>query len=131
MTERSTVGVSRGIFVDTPDANTTPGFTATVTNNSVSVLDNVAGLAGIAAQARRGTGCFDIRNNAVTYPNGVPGGIFGLRLRQVAPGVANLEQGVSVSAAPLTVLDDNNPATVEVFGTVTVVGNNSCSPPPS
>jgi hypothetical protein len=131
VTERSTNGVSRGIFVDTPDANTTPGFTTTITNNSVSVLDNALGLQGIAAQARRGTGCFDIRNNAVTYPNGTPGGVFGLRLRQVAPGAANLEQGVSASAVPVTVLDDNNPATVEVLGTVTVVGNSSCSPPPS
>ena len=134
--ERSTGGVSRGIFVDTPDANTTPGFTATVTNNSVSVHDSVAGVNGIAAQARRGTGCFDIRNNAVTYPNGTPGGVLGLRLRQAAPepgspGVANLEQGASAGTAA-TVLAANNPASsTEVLGTVTVVGNNSCSPPPS
>ena len=137
VTERSTMGVSRGIFVDTPDANTTPGFTATVTNNSVAVLDNVAGVNGIAAQARRGTGCFDIRNNAVTFPNGIPGGVNGLRLRQAAPepaspGVANLEQGVSGSAVAATVLAANNgAATTEVFGTATVVGNNTCSPPPS
>ena len=131
ITERSTGGVSRGIFVDTPDVNTTPGFTATVTNNSVSVHDNVLAVNGIAAQARRGTGCFDIRNNAVTYPNGIPVGVLGLRLRQAAPGAANLEQGGSAGTAAV-VLAANNPAsTTEVLGTVTVVGNNSCSPPPS
>ncbi|MHB8800639.1 MAG: putative Ig domain-containing protein [Thermoanaerobaculia bacterium] len=131
VTERSTNGTARGIFVDTPDTSTTPGFTTTITNNSVSVHDNVAGLRGIEASVRRGTGCFDIQGNTVTYPNGIPSGVVGLRLRQVAPATANLEQGGS-AGSPAAVLAANNPATTtEVLNTVTVVGNNTCSPPPS
>jgi VCBS repeat-containing protein len=134
VTENSTVGTSRGIFVDTPDANTTPAFTATILNNTVSIADNNSGLQGVAVQSRRGSGCFDIRGNTVTYPNGIPAGITGIRLRQVAPGTANLEVGTSALANPAnTVLTDNNPAAsggTEVLGTATVVNNSTCSAPP-
>ena len=35
-------------------------------------MDNVAGVNGIAVQTRQSaTACSDIRNNTVTYPNGV------------------------------------------------------------
>lgn len=130
VTENGTSGVSRGIFVDTPDASTTPSFTATVTNNNVSVGDNAAGLQGIVLQSRRAAGCFDVRGNTVTFPNGTPPGINGLRLRQVNPGTAQLEQGASAGTAAV-VLAANNPAsTTEVLGTVTVVGNNACQVAP-
>ena len=126
VTENSTNGVSRGIFVDTPDNNTTPSFTANVTNNTVSVTDNIAGLQGIGLQARRGTGCFKVQNNTVTFPNGAPAGVVGIRVRQAAPGVANLEQGSS-SGTAATVLAANNPgATTEIIGTVNVVANGTC-----
>lgn len=132
VTQNSTSGVARGIFVDTPDTSTTPQFTATIVSNTVSVGDGVAGLSGIAAQARRGSGCFDIRSNVVTYPSGTPAGIFGIRLRQVAPATANLEQGTALISDPAsTVLQTNNAgATTEVLGTVTVVNNSFCAPPP-
>jgi hypothetical protein len=126
VTQNSTQGVARGIFVDTPDTSTTPSFGATVANNSISVTDNVAGLQGIGLQSRRGSGCFDVRSNAVTYPNGVPSGVQGIRVRQVSPGTANLEQGSS-SGTAATVLAANNPsATTEIIGIVTVVANGTC-----
>ncbi|MCM3874880.1 MAG: putative Ig domain-containing protein [Thermoanaerobaculia bacterium] len=134
VTQNSTSGTVRGILVDTPDSSTTPSFTATITNNSVAVGDNVAGVAGLVAQSRRAGACFDIRNNVVTFPNGNPG-VFGLRLRQVAPGTANLEQGSALLSDPAsTVLQTNNSGsgtTTEVLGTVTVVNNSGCAAPPS
>jgi hypothetical protein len=122
--ENSTGGTSRPILVDTPDNNTTPSFTATVTNNTVSV-DPIAG-ASMDVTARRGTGCFDVRNNTAT-------GGFGVRVRQASPATVQLEQGVSGSLDPATVLAANNPAgaPTTVLGTVTVVGNNTCLVPPS
>jgi hypothetical protein len=129
--ENSTGGVSRGIFVDTPDTNTTPSFTATVTGNSVSVGDNVAGLQGIGLQARRGTGCFRVSSNTVTFPNGTPAGVVGIRLRQVAPGVANLEQGGSAGTAAIVLAANNPGSTTEVLGAVTVVANGTCLAAPS
>jgi hypothetical protein len=76
--------------------------------------------------ARRGTGCFDVRNNTAT-------GGFGVRVRQASPATVQLEQGVSGSLDPATVLAANNPAgaPTTVLGTVTVVGNNTCLVPPS
>jgi uncharacterized repeat protein (TIGR01451 family) len=130
VTENSTSGVARGIFVDTPDNLTTPSFTATVTNNHVSVGDNVAGLQGIVLQARRGAGCFDVRSNTVTFPNGAPAGINGLRLRQVAPGTAQLEQGASAGSAAVVLAANNPGSTTEALGTITVVGNNACQVAP-
>ena len=96
-----------------------------------TALDGVTGVGPIVVQARRGVGCFDIRNNGATFPNGNSAGIIGIRARQVAPGAANLEQGISAGTAAV-VLAANNPATTtEVLGTVNVVNNNTCSPPPS
>jgi hypothetical protein len=132
VTQNSTTGVCRGIFIDGPDANTTPAYCATVTNNTVAVMDNVAGVNGIALQVRRGgvagsVGTFDVRSNTVTFPNGNPGGVNGLRVRQVAPGTCQLEQGISAGTAAV-VLAANNPAcTTEVLGTVTVVVNTTCN----
>jgi hypothetical protein len=130
--ENSTSGVSRGILVDTPDSSTSPGFTATITNNHVSVGDNVAGLQGIVAQARQASaGCFDIRTNTVTFPNGTPSGVVGIRLRQANTATAQLEQGIS-SGTPAAVLAANNAAsTTEVIGTVTVVSNSTCQVAPT
>jgi hypothetical protein len=131
VTENSTSGVARGILVDTPDSSTTPNFTATVTDNSVAVGDNVAGLQGVVVQARRGTGCFDVEGNTVTFPNGTPAGVVGVRARQASPGAANLAQGISGSLTASTVLAANNPSsTTEVIGTVTVVANGTCLAPP-
>ncbi|MGH9929338.1 MAG: beta strand repeat-containing protein, partial [Pyrinomonadaceae bacterium] len=129
--ENSTGGVSRGIFVDTPDTSTTPSFTATVTSNTVSVGDNVAGLQGIGLQARRGTGCFRVSSNTVTFPNGTPAGVFGIRLRQVSPGVANLEQGAAAGTAAARLAANNPGSTTEVIGTVTVVANGTCLTAPT
>lgn len=133
VTQNSTGGVSRGIFVDTPDNNTIPSYTVTVTNNTVHVGDGAGGVNGIALQCRRGSGCFDVRGNTVDFPNGNTGSIFGLRVRQAAPGALNLERGAEALASPpLTVLNTNNPATTnEVFGTITVVDNNACLTPPN
>lgn len=131
VTQGSTVGTCRGIFIDAPDASTTPAYCATVTNNTVAVLDNVAGVNGIALQVRRGgvpgsVGTFDVRSNTVTFPNGNPG-VSGIRVRQVAPGTCQLEQGSSAGTAA-TVLAANNPASsTEVLGTVTVVANTICN----
>ncbi|MBL7781790.1 MAG: hypothetical protein JNM22_11280, partial [Saprospiraceae bacterium] len=132
VTQNSTGGASRGILVDTPDNSTMPSFTATVTNNTVSVQDNANGVTGIVVQARKSsTGCFDVRNNTVTFPNGTPGGVFGLRVRQSDSGTANLEQGIS-SGVAAGVLAANNPgSTTEVLGTVNVVANNFCQTPPN
>jgi hypothetical protein len=127
VTQNSTSGVARGIFVDTPDTSTTPSTSATVLGNTVSVGDNVAGLGGVVVQSRRGSLCARIQNNTVTYPNGNPG-VQGVRLRQVAPGSAILERGGSVSSDAATVLQANNSAaTTEVLGTGTVVGNGVCT----
>ncbi|MBK8501188.1 MAG: hypothetical protein IPL46_02710 [Saprospiraceae bacterium] len=130
VTQNSTGGTSRGIFVDTPDSGTTPSYTVSVLNNTVHVGDGMTGVNGIALQCRRGTGCFDVRDNKVDFPNGNPGGIFGLRVRQADTGVLNLERGAALLAnPPLTVLNINNPATTnEVLGTVAVVENNTCLP---
>jgi hypothetical protein len=51
-TENSTVGTARPLLIDTPDANTTPSFTATVLNNTITV-DAAAG-ASADVTARRG-----------------------------------------------------------------------------
>ncbi|MES2933470.1 MAG: Ig-like domain repeat protein [Pseudomonadota bacterium] len=129
--QNSTSGTSRAILVDTPDTNTSPSFTASVINNAVSVGDNVAGVGPIVVQARQSsTGCFDVRNNTATFPNGDPG-VNGVRVRQVAPAIASLEAGISGAGTAATVLDDNHSgATTEVLGTVTVVNNSTCAAAP-
>jgi hypothetical protein len=118
--QNSTSGTARPFLIDTPDANTTPSFTATVLNNNVTFVDAGTG-ASADVTARRGTGCFDVRGNTVFGP-------FGIRVRQAAPATVSLEQGVSGSNVPATVLDDNHPAgtVTSVLGTITVVPNNNC-----
>lgn len=125
--QASLEGTARPILVDTPDAGTTPEFTATVTNNNVTFVDPGAG-ASADITVRRGNGCFDIRNNSVAGP-------FGIRVRQAQPDVAStarLEQGGSGSSAAATVMANNHPpATVTAaLGTVSVVGNSTCLEPP-
>ncbi|GMU65132.1 MAG: hypothetical protein AMXMBFR36_14060 [Acidobacteriota bacterium] len=124
----STSGTTRGILVDTPDTSTSPAYHVTVTNNSVSVGDNVAGVAGLVVQARQSSdACANIGSNSVTFPNGTPGGVFGLRARQVAPATYDLEQGPGCAGAPAAVLACRNPgATTEVLGTLTVVPAGTC-----
>ncbi len=123
----STAGTVRGILVDTPDASTSPSFHATVTNNSVAVGDNVAGVGGLVVQARQSsTGCTSIGSNTVTFPNGNPG-VNGLRARQAAPATMTLESTGPCPGAAAAVLACRNPAaTTEVLGTITVVGASTC-----
>ncbi len=130
ITQNSTGGASRGIFVDTPDANTNPNFSVTVSGNTVNVMDGNLGMNGIAVQGRQvSSACFDVRNNTVNFPLGNVAGILGIRIRQADTAVVNLEQGSSAGAAA-AVLAANNTATTESFGTVNVVGNSTCANPP-
>jgi hypothetical protein len=125
---------TEGILVTTPDANTSPAFGATVTNNRVIMTNNVSALQGITVQSTQGSGgfnsagCFDVRSNTVTYPNGTPLTVFGIRARQAGSGIAQLERGSQALILPAAVvLAGNNPAsTTEVVGTVTVVENGTC-----
>jgi hypothetical protein len=128
VTNNSTSGTTRGILVDTPDGSTTPAFHATVSNNTVSVGDNIGGVAGLVVQARQASdGCANIHTNTVTFPNGTPGGIFGLRARQANTATFDLEQSASCMGTPDAVLACRNPgATTEVLGTLTVVPAGSC-----
>ena len=137
VTQNSTSGTVRGILVDNPDANTSPSFTVSVLNNTVAVGDNVNGVGGLVVQSRQGqnppntAGCFDIRGNTVTYPNGTPAGVLGLRARQSTTATASLEQGSSAGTAAV-VLAANNPAsTTEALGTIGVVGNSTCQNAPT
>jgi methionine-rich copper-binding protein CopC len=124
----STSGTTRGILVDTPDASTSPVFNATVTNNTVAVGDNVNGVGGLVAQARQSSdGCANIGANTVTFPNGTPGGVLGLRARQANTATYDLEQSASCTGAAAAVLGCRNPgSTTEVLGTLTVVGAGTC-----
>jgi len=124
----STAGTVRGILVDTPDASTTPAFHATVTNNSVAVGDNVGGVAGLVVQGRQGADtCANIGSNTVTFPNGTPGGVLGIRARQANTATFDLEGSGLCSGTAAAVLACRNPAsTTEVLGTLTVVGAGTC-----
>ncbi len=128
VTNNSTSGTTRGILVDTPDGSTSPAFSTTATNNSVSVGDNIAGVAGLVAQARQSSdACANIGSNTVTFPNGTPGGVNGLRARQVAPATYDLEQSAGCTGTAAAVLGCRNPAsTTEVLGTLTVVAAGTC-----
>ncbi|MCC8999988.1 MAG: Ig-like domain-containing protein [Candidatus Contendobacter sp.] len=123
ITESSTGGASRPLLVDTPDTSTTPTFTASVLNNTITVDASAGSTADTTA--RRGNGCFDVRNNTV-------GQSFGIRVRQADPATVRLEQGISASVVPATVLDDNHPVgtVTSVLGTISVVPNNTCLDPP-
>jgi hypothetical protein len=123
ISEPSTVGTPRPILVDTPDANTTPSFTARVINNTVTNVDPTFGTSADVT-VRRGAACFDVRNNSVSGP-------FGIRVRQSMPDAAStaqLERGVSAANDAATVLDDNHPVgtVTSVLGTITVVNNGAC-----
>lgn len=124
----STAGTVRGILVDTPDGGSAPVFHATVTNNSVAVTDNVNGVGGLAVQARQSSdGCANIGSNTVTFPNGTPGGIFGIRARQANLAALDLEGSAACSGTPAAVLACRNPAsTTEVLGTLVVVSAGTC-----
>ena len=128
VTNNSTSGTTRGIIVDTPDTNTSPVFHATVTNNAVAVGDNVNGVAGIVVQARQSSdACANIGSNTVTFPNGTPGGVLGIRARQVSPATYDLEGSALCSGTAGSVLSCRNPAsTTEVLGTLTVVPAGTC-----
>jgi hypothetical protein len=128
--QNSTTGVARGIIVDTPDSGRTPDFDVTVTNNSVAVADDVAGVSGIAVQSRNtATGCASIGGNTVTFPNGTPGGVVGLRARQATLAVLDIEGSSSPSCTgtAAAVLACRNPSsTTEVLGTVGTVSQGTC-----
>lgn len=117
-------GTMRPILVDTPDSSTTPTFSATVIDNDIAVLAPANGVTADIT-ARRGNGCFDVRNNVAIGP--------GIRARQGAPAAVQLEQGVSGSSSANTVLADNHPAgtTTVVAGSITVVPNGTCLEPPT
>jgi hypothetical protein len=126
---------ANGIFVGTPDNNTTPNYTAIITNNTVTMNNHVNSGNGIEVSASRGTGVFKIEHNTVTGA-----GIDGIVLFRFSPGTASLEQGVdSTLTQASTVLHDNNPGAVagpaagtlatEVAGTVTVVPNGTITLP--
>jgi hypothetical protein len=127
VTNNSLSGTTRGILVDTPDTSTSPVFHATVTNNSVAVGDNVAGVAGLVVQARQSSdGCANIGSNTVTFPNGNPG-VNGLRARQVSPAAYDFEQSASCTGTAAEVLACRNPsATTEALGTINPVSAGSC-----
>ena len=124
----STAGTTRGVLVDSPDASTSPKFDVTVTNNSVSVGDNLGGVAGLVVQGRQVSDvCANIGNNSVTFPNGTPGGVFGLRARQANTATYDLEQTASCAGAAAAVLACRNPGTTtEVLGTLTPAAAGSC-----
>jgi len=131
VTQNSNAGMA-GIFVGTPDSTRTPDFHVAVTNNNVDVTNNTAGLRGIVVQATRGTGHFKVSGNDVDYPNGIPGGVVGLRVRQAySDGAPNpvptveLARGSSVSVTAALVLADNNPDAggTEVLGTASLVND--------
>jgi hypothetical protein len=128
VTNNSTSGTTRGILVDIPDTNTSPVYHATVSNNTVSVGDNVNGVGGLVVQARQSSDlCANIHGNTVNFPNGTPAGILGLRARQVAPAAFDLEQSVGCSGTAAAVLACRNPgSTTEVLGTITVVPAGTC-----
>jgi VCBS repeat-containing protein len=128
VTNNSTIGTARGILVDTPDTSTSPGFQATVTNNSVAVGDNVAGVAGIVVQARQSSdGCANIGGNTVTFPNGTPDGVLGLRARQANTAAYDLEQSASCTGTAAAILTCRNPSsTTEVLGTLNTVSAGTC-----
>ncbi|MEA2941087.1 MAG: hypothetical protein QOD09_1616, partial [Bradyrhizobium sp.] len=125
---------ANGIFVGTPDAGTTPNFTAIITNNTVTMNDHVNSGNGIEAEADRGTAVFKIEQNTVTGA-----GIDGIFLFQSNPATVSLERGVSASNSAATVLAANNPGAVagpaagtlatEVAGTITVVNNGTITLP--
>jgi hypothetical protein len=125
---------ANGIFVGTPDAGTTPNFTAIITNNTVTMNDHVNSGNGIEAEADRGTAVFKIEQNTVTGA-----GIDGIFLFQSNPATVSLERGGSASNSAAVVLAANNPGAVagpaagtlatEVAGTITVVANGTITLP--
>ncbi|KJV06155.1 hypothetical protein VZ94_13215 [Methylocucumis oryzae] len=124
----STSGSTRGILVDTPDTSTSPSFDATVTNNSVAIGDSINGVSGLVAQARKASEtCTSLSGNTVTFPNGTPSGIQGLRARQADTAVYDLQTSVSCTGTAATVLSCLNPsATTEVLGTINTVSPGTC-----
>lgn len=128
-------GIAEPLFVSTPDANTDPGFTASVINNVVNINDPAAlALRGIAVQSTQNVsaGCIDVRGNDVNYTPSAPAGVNGIRVRQVAPATLQMEPGTG-SGTVASALATNNPlSTTEVVGTVTLApNNNTCQNAPT
>jgi hypothetical protein len=127
-------GLAEALFVSTPDANTSPAYTARVLNNIVNINDpGGTSLRGIAVQSTQGSGavnsngCFVISGNDVNHAPAAPAGVNGLRLRQAGSGIARFEG----SGDAATILATNNPlSTTEVLGTIIVVPVGTCLPQP-
>jgi hypothetical protein len=127
---------ANGIFVGTPDAGTSPNFTAIITNNTVTMNDPINSGNGIeATSSKGGSAVFKIENNTVS--NAGIDGIFLFR-PNTATGSVSLEQGTGSGSAS-SVLATNNPnahASVaggglgtQVAGTVSVVPNGTITLP--
>jgi hypothetical protein len=127
----STTGTTRAILVDTPDSARTPSFHATVSNNSATVTDAIAGVIPIVVQCRNAASASltaNIFGNTTTVPGGL--GINGLRARQNDGANYNLEQSASCTGTAAAVLACRNPgATTEVLGTINVVAAGSTQTP--
>ena len=126
---------ANGIFVGTPDAGTSPNFTAIITNNTVTMTDLVNSGNGISAQSTKGgTAVFKIEGNTVT--GAAIDGIFLFR-PNTATSTVSLERGISASNTASVVLAANNPNAhsavggldTEVLGTITVVNNGTITLP--
>jgi hypothetical protein len=128
--------VAEGIWVSTPDGGSSPVFTAIVTNNNVTMNNNLGngGQNAISVQSTKGgSAVFKIENN--TTANATIDGIF---LFRSGTSSVSLERGVDSLATPAaTVLADNNPNSqaaaggldTEVAGAVTVVNNGTITLP--
>jgi hypothetical protein len=103
-----------------------------VTNNSVSVFDNVNGVTPIVVQARQASSaCSSIGGNSAAFPNGTPVGVVGVRARQANTAVHNTAFSAGCTTAPSTTVlaCRNAPTTIEVLGTVGTGAIGSCALP--
>ena len=126
---------ANGIFVGTPDAGTSPNFTAIITNNTVTMTDTVNSGNGISAQSTKGgSAVFKIEGNTVS--GAAIDGIFLFR-PNTSTSTVSLERGISPSNTASVVLAANNPNAhsaaggldTEVLGTITVVNNGTITLP--
>ncbi|MCA9255028.1 MAG: hypothetical protein KDA33_05295, partial [Phycisphaerales bacterium] len=123
-------GLTRCIAAMTGD---NPGDSASlharILNNTISATGTVVSPPILAAGNEFGTLCTKIEGNAISIASLV-GHIF---LERNDASTVTLEQGVSGSVDPGTVLDDNNDPTaapdVFAFGSPSVVPNGSCTQP--
>ena len=121
-------GFGQAILVDTPDNGASPNFA--VTANSNNITGGSTTLHGVLVQARQNsTSCVLLQNTTGTVA-GAGGSL--ARVRQADTATFRLKQGVSASVDPLTVMRDNNGASLPanaVSGTITVVSNAACTTP--